>query len=245
MKTVPFWGYELSLDTKDKCVEQLFEQLSHGKSQHVVTLNPEMILAAEKDNAFADVLKNATMCIPDGIGLVWALMRRGVKAKRLPGIELSEAILAQAEKDNISVAFIGASPEVMEALKIAIAQKYPQLNVVYTHHGFFNATTEAESILADCIQAKPKIIFLALGFPRQEFWIAENQSKFFTPTLMVGVGGSFDVWSGLKKRAPKIFRDCQAEWFYRIASEPWRIQRVAKTLPQFLVRAVFLGHNKT
>lgn len=245
MKSVSFWGYELSLDAKADCVQKLFSALNQGQSQHVVTLNPEMILAAEKDPAFAQVLQNATLRIPDGIGLVWALMRQGIQSKRLPGIELSESIISHCTENNIPVAFIGASPEVMQALIPAVKSKFDGLNIVYSHHGFFKSgSPEEESVLSQCIEAKPQVVFLALGFPRQEFWIAENQPKFNSPTIMVGVGGSFDVWSGLKKRAPKIFRDCQAEWLYRISSEPWRIQRVMKTLPQFLVKAILLGHNQ-
>jgi N-acetylglucosaminyldiphosphoundecaprenol N-acetyl-beta-D-mannosaminyltransferase len=163
MNTVSFWGYELSLDAKDKCVEQLFNALIHAKSQHVVTLNPEMILAAEKDCAFAHVLQNATLRIPDGIGLVWALMRQGIQSKRLPGIELSEAIINHCRENNIPVAFIGASPEVMAALIPAIQLSFARLNIVYSHHGFFKAgSSEEQTVLSQCIEAKPQVTFLLL-----------------------------------------------------------------------------------
>jgi N-acetylglucosaminyldiphosphoundecaprenol N-acetyl-beta-D-mannosaminyltransferase len=204
-------------------------------SMHVVTLNPEMLMQGEQDAELGQILKNAELVIPDGAGLVWALRFNHYEVNRLPGIEFSEYLLSWIAQKSLPVGIIGAKQDVLDAAIANLTAKYPGLNVAYARNGFFNSELEREQALEDCLTIKPAVVLIAMGVPRQEKWIAANRHR-FEKTVLVGVGGSLDVWSGQTKRAPGWMRAIHLEWLYRITSEPWRIQRVAKTLPMFVVK---------
>ncbi|MBK8190568.1 MAG: WecB/TagA/CpsF family glycosyltransferase [Vampirovibrionales bacterium] len=205
---------------------------------HVVTLNPEMIMQAQQDPELDDILKTAGLSIPDGAGVVWALRRQGIAVQRLPGIELAEALLARAAQRGWPVAFIGAQAATLDAAIAALSTRYPGLAVAYAHHGFFSTDEEEAACAQACADARPKAVFVALGAPRQEKWIRRHAGRFTPNTALLGVGGSLDVWSGLKRRAPAVLRRLNLEWAYRIASEPWRLQRTYKTLPLFALKVL-------
>jgi N-acetylglucosaminyldiphosphoundecaprenol N-acetyl-beta-D-mannosaminyltransferase len=131
---------------------------------------------------------------------------------------------------------------VNEAARENLRKKYPGLNIVYTHHGFFQSAEDRRAIAQACADATPRYVFVALGVPGQELWIREFRSLFTSPTAFIGVGGSFDIWSGLKSRAHPIFLKLNLEWLYRITSEPFRLKRVYKTLPFFVVKVLIHDH---
>jgi N-acetylglucosaminyldiphosphoundecaprenol N-acetyl-beta-D-mannosaminyltransferase len=137
------------------------------------------------------------------------------------------------------VALLGAQPDVNEAAVKNLKQTYPGLTIVYAHHGFFASAEERAQIAQACADARPNYVFVALGVPHQERWIQEFKAIFQEPTVFVGVGGSFDIWSGLKQRAHPLFLKWHLEWLYRITSEPFRIKRVYKTLPTFALKVLF------
>ncbi len=214
--------------------------LMHEQNLHVVTLNPEMIMQGEADPELGQILKSAGLILPDGVGVVWALKRQGRQIKRLPGIEFSESLLKWLPTMKHSVAIIGAEAEALELATNTLRERYPKLSIAYTHHGFFKPDEE-EAIVKACAATQPKVVLVALGVPRQEKWIARYQ-HLFTGATFVGIGGSLDVWSGRARRAPKLMRQLNLEWMYRITSEPWRIKRTYKTLPMFVVK-VLLGYS--
>jgi N-acetylglucosaminyldiphosphoundecaprenol N-acetyl-beta-D-mannosaminyltransferase len=219
------------------------EALRTRRALQVVTLNPEMIMQGEQDPELGQILRTAELVLPDGAGVVWALRRSGYpQVRRLPGIEFSEQLLALADKHQYRVALIGAQQDVLDRAAENLKRRYPGMQLVYTHHGFFNAAQEEQAVLADCIAADPQIVLVALGVPRQEKFIARNRER-FQGAVFVGVGGSLDVWSGIKQRAPEIFLRLNLEWLYRITSEPWRIKRTYKSLPLFVVK-VLLNRNE-
>lgn len=239
-------GYAVDLEPLNVCIDECIHAIKNGESRHVVTLNPEMMIYAQQQNdpGYHRILQQAHWRIPDGVGIIWALQRQGIHdVSRMPGIEFSEALIRRAAQDNIPIALIGGSEEVNQEAVDSLKNKRPDLKIAYHHHGFFSPQEETDIVEA-CQASGAQIVFLALGFPRQEFWIKHHQKSFPQATLMLGVGGSFDIWSGSKKRAPKFFRDLNLEWAYRIGSEPWRLQRVYKTLPEYLVKAVLLNHNR-
>lgn len=241
LEETPLFGQHITLSNKVDCLNYCKQQLANGQNVHVVTLNPEMLTFAKANPNYAEILRQAQLKLPDGIGLVWALKRKGINTQRLPGIEFSQALLQLAAENHWPVALIGGSPEVSAALCPALKDQYPSLDIAYLQHGYYQ---DEAAVVVACKAVKPKLILLALGFPRQEEWIAQYKAQFTEGAIFVGVGGSFDVWSGTKKRAPKLFRAFQLEWFYRIASEPWRLKRVMATLPQFFLKAVVLNHNE-
>lgn len=216
--------------------------LEQGETWHVVTLNPEMIMQGQQHEELGDILKQAELILPDGAGVVWALRRLGKRIQRVPGIEFSERLLQWAAEQTIPVALVGASPEVLQTASEALTRRYAGLSLVYTHHGFFQPGEEEQQVVTACAQARPQVVLVALGVPRQEQWIARWRHQ-FPRAVLVGVGGSLDVWSGKTRRAPAWMRWLNLEWLYRITSEPWRIRRIYKTLPMFVVKICMSGKH--
>ncbi|MDR1326915.1 MAG: WecB/TagA/CpsF family glycosyltransferase, partial [Heliobacteriaceae bacterium] len=194
-KTVKLQG--IDIDTFD--FGQALEYAGSISGQ-VVTINPEMIMYAGKNPEFARILREAQLVIPDGIGVEIALKILGHKVRRIAGIELARAMLDHAP----SVALIGAKPQVIEKA----VENLTTLNITYWHDGYF---ANDEKIYSDLKEKQPRLLLVALGSPRQEEFIYKAK-ELLPNTLMIGVGGSFDVWAGKVKRAPKIFQKSGLEW---------------------------------
>lgn len=194
----------------------------------VVTLNAEMTMAARADAALGEVIEAAELVIPDGAGVVWALGRQGLRVPRSPGIELARRLLEHGGRQGWRVALVGASPATMERLRERLAAEIPGLDLVLACHGYQSA--EAWPGLEHQLLAlHPDLVLVALGVPRQETWIHGLHPR---SGLWMGVGGSFDVWAGMKKRAPTWMGTLQIEWLYRLLQEPQRWRRML-ALPEF------------
>lgn len=203
---------------------------------HVITLNAEMTMQANQRPALAQALARADLVIPDGAGVVLYLRLYGRKVRRCAGIELAEQMIRQAaQQENATVFFYGGKPEVMEKASLAWQQRLPTLKIAGAMHGYI--TPEAENDLLDQLQAtQPNLILVGLGVPRQELWIAEHRHR-CPNAIWIGVGGSFDVWSGTKDRAPAWLADHHLEWLYRLYQEPWRWKRML-SLPKFALQSL-------
>lgn len=200
----------------------------------VVTINPEMIAYAKKNKDFAAIIENADLITPDGIGVEIGLKILGYNVKRIAGIELARRLIEVYTADNKTIALVGAKPEILskavENLKIQI----PDINIIYTQDGYFQ---DEQKVLSELNRVKPDLLLTALGSPKQE--IFNNKIKEILPrTLAIGVGGSFDVWSGVVKRAPVIWQKLGLEWLYRTVKEPKRFKRIFPTLPLFVINII-------
>lgn len=197
----------------------------------VVTLNSEMTMAALADPALGEAIDQASLVIPDGAGVVWALSRKGFRLRRSPGIELAWRLLEHAASVGWGVALVGSSPEVMEALTSLLSRRLPSLQLVFHAHGYqpSEAWPDLEQRL---LEAQPDLVLVALGVPRQELWIRHLPAQ--RTGLWMGVGGSFDVWAGKKKRAPGWMGALHVEWLYRLIQEPHRWRRML-ALPRFVM----------
>ena len=209
---------------------------------HVVTLNPEIIMQAEENHLFAEIIKNAGLVIPDGVGIIFYLWLRRLRIQRCPGIELAQSMIevAVGEQNNWSVFFFGAKPGISALAAEYWQQKFPNLKVAGTEHGYI--TPEAEEKLLETLkQLQPRLILVGLGVPRQEFWIAQHR-HLCPEAIWIGVGGSFDIWAGTKARAPLWVQKLHMEWAYRLYQEPWRWRRML-VLPKFAWKAIItLGY---
>ena len=215
----------------------LLESLKQGKGAHVVTLNAEMTMQAQQNTSLNKIIQNAELIIPDGAGIVmylhWLCWQ---KVQRCPGIELAETLLqaiAQQQPDK-KVFFYGGANTVAAKAADYWQQKAPNLNIVGTHSGFHSAQEE-EQLLQTLAKLQPQVILVGLGVPRQELWIAQNR-HLCPQAIWIGVGGSFDIWSGSKNRAPAWLANNNLEWLYRLYKEPWRWRRML-ALPEFAVKA--------
>ena len=203
----------------------------------IVTINAEMTMAGLEDPALGTAICAAELVIPDGAGVVWALARQGIRVARSPGIELAWALLAHAAAHGWSVALVGASPAVMAALCQRLPRELPGLRLVLTEHGYQSAEAwpDVEQRLREL---RPDLVLAALGVPRQELWIQAQPRPL--GGLWMGVGGSFDVWSGSKKRAPGWMGALNVEWLYRLIQEPTRWRRML-ALPAFAREVIRRG----
>jgi N-acetylglucosaminyldiphosphoundecaprenol N-acetyl-beta-D-mannosaminyltransferase len=195
----------------------------------IVTLNAEMTMAALAQPELGRAISQAGLVIPDGSGVVWALGRQGLRVRRSPGIELAWRLLEHAATRGWRVALVGASPEVMEALIERLHAAIPTLQLAFTAHGY-QSSESWPGLERQLLNVRPDLVLVALGVPRQETWIADLPGR--SAGLWMGVGGSFDVWAGIKKRAPRWMGALQIEWLYRLWQEPSRWRRML-ALPEF------------
>ncbi|MBP3820646.1 WecB/TagA/CpsF family glycosyltransferase [bacterium] len=203
-------------------------------SGHVVTINPEMISNALKDENFASVINNAELVIPDGIGVELGLKILGHNVKRIAGVEFGKALIKCFYSEGKSVAFVGARPEVVNLAVEKLKQEFQGLNVVYSHDGYFDSE---DLIIEELSKASPDLVLVALGSPKQEFFISKLKTE-LKSAVMIGLGGSFDVWAGVVRRAPVIYQKLGLEWLYRTVKDPKRFKRIFPTLPMFVLRVI-------
>jgi len=215
------------------CVQ---EKLNKGEGAHIVTINSEMAMQAQTDVELASVICKSELVIPDGSGVVLFLRSQGIKINRCPGIELSESVVKLSSELGLPVFLIGGAAGVAQTVTKIWEQKFPNLAIAGVWDGFFD--TEQEQLLCHELQTKqPQVILVGLGVTRQEFLIRDNR-HLCPNAIWIGVGGSFDIWSGLKMRAPRWLRDNHMEWVYRLYKEPWRARRML-ALPHFVLAAIW------
>ena len=220
--------------TLEQAAEKGGEMLRENKFHYVVTPNPEFILSAEKDESFRSILNGADLVIPDGIGVVKAARILGTPLKgKVAGVELGRLVMAFAAEEGYPVALVGGKPGVAEEAAAAMQAAYPGLSVCLTADGYFKKEGEEnEAVLSRIRESGARIVFVCFGAPAQEKWIAANRDKLPGVNLLLGLGGSLDVYSGRVKRAPAIFVRLGLEWLYRLLKEPKRIGRMMN-LPKF------------
>lgn len=226
---VKIQGFDVDSFTFEQAVDWAYSK--HGQ---IVTINPEMISAAQKNSDFAEIINSAELVVADGIGVEIGLKILGYKVKRIAGIDLGKALVEKFTASGKSVAMIGAKPGVVDSAIENLSREYQNLNVVYSHDGYFD---NDEDIIESVISANPDLILVALGSPKQEFFIHNLKEKLPNSTL-IGLGGSFDVWAGVVERAPKIYQKLGLEWLYRTLKEPKRFKRIFPTLPLFVLKVL-------
>lgn len=232
--SVELLGYSIDDYSFDEAVLKAKELIDSDKVSQVITINPEMFQTADNDSSFASIVREAEMVIPDGIGIKIGLKLTGKNVARIPGIDFAKKLLKEAALSNIPVAIIGSKEEVITKAIENLQNEISGLNIVYYHNGYFD---NDEEIYSELKNHSPKLILIAMGSPRQEKFIYEAKKK-LNPALMVGIGGSLDVWSGFVKRAPKIYQVLGLEWMYRTITQPSRFKRIFPTLPLFLIRVL-------
>jgi len=218
--------------------QYLTQRIENKQITQVVTANPEIVMFADTSTAYKQAVLAADIVVPDGIGIVYAAkLRKNPVSERVAGYDLLHRLMYQANLHKWSVFLLGANDEVNRLAFERLQQDYPNADLVGRHHGYFQDNTALEQqIVEQLTQLKPDIIFVALGFPRQELWINRYKDSLQTP-LMMGVGGSFDVLSGKVKRAPVVWQRFGLEWLYRLISTPSRWRRML-VLPKFLMQEI-------
>jgi N-acetylglucosaminyldiphosphoundecaprenol N-acetyl-beta-D-mannosaminyltransferase len=188
----------------------------------VVTINPEMVMLARRDGDFASLLESATLLVPDGVGIVRALRRRGhPEATRVGGADLITAYLPEAERRAHRIALVGGAPGVARAARDRMVAAHPRLRVVAASAGAPEALTARR-----LSESKPEIVLAAFGAGRQEEFLDRYLGE-IGAAAGIGVGGSLDFLAGRVRRAPATVRRLGLEWAWRLAIQPWRVRRQA------------------
>ncbi len=243
LTTTKILGTNVSTQNSDYVLKYIIKRLKEGSEKfYIVTPNPEIMMHALSDRSYQKVLNGAQVSIPDGIGVLMAsrLLKKGVE-ERISGIDMMLSLVEQCAKEGLTVGFFGGGSGVADKTADCLMKKFPGLVVNYVgeswnEEGF--TTAQKYHVLSSKYHAKEQIqntkykihntkidiLFVALGFPRQEEWIAENLES-IPVTCAMGVGGSFDFISGKVIRAPRFLRKAGFEWLFRLIMEPWRLKR--------------------
>lgn len=214
--------------------EILSDNLKNNMKTFVVTANPETFMISEKNEDVRKMLLDKeTFMVPDGIGVLKAGKKIGYNIEeRITGIDIANELLKFGNEQKKSIYLFGSKQEVIDSMKIVIKEQYPNLKLVGTSNGY---VTDKDKVFDEIVKLEPDIVLVALGIPLQEMLIYKHLNR-FKKGIFVGVGGSFDVMSGMKKRAPKIFIKLNLEWLYRIMKEPKRLKRFYDSNVKFLFR---------
>lgn len=236
MTRIDILGIPVDAVTQREALDWVARALQNGRPHQVATVNPEFVMRARRDPAFAAVLQRADLCLPDGAGLLWAARRTGRPLPtRVAGVDFVRALAAEGARHGWRFFFLGAAPGVAEAAADRLRAECPGLVVAGTYAGSPDAAQDAVTVPV-VRQALADVLLVAYGAPAQDFWIARN----LAPTgarLGIGVGGAFDFITGRARRAPRWMQDLGLEWLHRLAHQPWRWRRML-ALPQFVVRVL-------
>ena len=235
-------GFNVDLFSFNDALRYLEEKMDNSVGAHVVTINPEMIELGNKNLEFGSFLKNADFIIPDGVGIKIALKIKGINQEQIPGVEFAKEIVRICAKKNYPIALIGAQEEVLNRAGENLKREYKSLDIAYKKNGYFNESQEDE-IISDLTNKQPKLVLVGLGAPKQDYFINKCKAK-LPNAVYIGVGGSFDVWSGFVERAPVFYRKIGCEWLYRVIKQPSRFKRIFPTLPLFLFKVIIENIKK-
>ncbi|KAF3886890.1 MULTISPECIES: WecB/TagA/CpsF family glycosyltransferase [Nostocales] len=206
------------------------------ESKTVCVANVHMLMEAYWNPDFGTVLQNADLVTPDGMPLVWMMKLLGARYQdRVAGMDILLAVCELAQKQNVSVFFVGSQTEILSRMRNRLETEFPSLKIAAMEPLPFRPMTPAEDeALVDKINSSGAgIVFVSLGCPKQENWMAQHKDRI--KAVMIGLGGVFPVYAGLHKRAPRMVRDLGFEWLYRLLQEPHRLwNRYTTTIPPFV-----------
>jgi len=230
--SIDILGCRLDLLDQDDATEAVLRFAHEGAGARVVTLGTEMVVYAQRDPAFREVINTSALSLCDTIGVLTVARRRGARLEeRVTGVELMERLCQRAAAEALPVYLFGGAEGVAADAAAILEVSFPGLIIAGTRNGFY--TSEEEPAIVETIRKSgARILFAGLGSPRQELWLARNLAATGCG-VGIGVGGSFDVISGRVKRAPMIWRQLGIEWLYRLIREPHRLRRQL-ALPYFI-----------
>ncbi|MBI1806208.1 MAG: WecB/TagA/CpsF family glycosyltransferase [Ignavibacteria bacterium] len=222
--------------TLDETLSIIGTMVFSGNRHLVVPLNPELVMTAQNNSAFRDVVNNASLVLPDGVGIVLASWLMGDPLReRVTGIDTVRHLAVLAQRQGLRLFLLGAAPGVAERAALRLQELHPGLQIAGTYAGSPHPDEERE-ICRRIEEADPQILLVAYGAPRQEIWVARNLSKLKVP-VAICVGGTFDFIAGVSPRAPRWLQVFGLEWPYRLIREPRRWRRML-ALPLFAAAVV-------
>ena len=233
-KTREILGVRFDNVTLDEAVDRAMEFLGQTGPHLIVTPNAEIVQQARGDTEFSRIISGAALVIPDGVGVIYASRILGTPLRaRVPGVDFANALMERIAITGHRLYLLGAKPGVAEDAAARLTEAHPGLTICGTHDGYF---TEDAPVAQAIKAAGADVVFVCLGAPKQEKWIAANGDA-AGAKILIGLGGSLDVFAGRVARAPALWQKLGLEWLYRGLKEPKRLGRIIK-LPLFLCSAV-------
>lgn len=227
-------GVDVDAVTMAEAVNVVRRAMDTRAGVMVATANAEMLMRATHDEELRRILNASALVVPDGAGTVWAARHLGhAMPERVAGYDLAQELLRCAPAEGRSVYFFGSAPGVAEKAKAKAEQLYPGIEIVGVRNGFFSPADNA-AIIAEIRAARPDLLLVALGVPKQEKWIAAHLAELDVP-VAIGVGGTLDVMAGVMKRAPYWMQRAKLEWLFRGLMQPKRAGRLL-ALPKFVLK---------
>jgi N-acetylglucosaminyldiphosphoundecaprenol N-acetyl-beta-D-mannosaminyltransferase len=224
-------GIRIHNVTMNETIARLEHMSLSGGSHHLATVNPEFVILAQRDAAFRNILNSVSLSLPDGIGILLASRILGVPMQeRVAGVDVISRFAEVAGKKNLRIFLLGAAPGVAEEAARVLESRNSGLKIAGTYAGSPDPR-EDETIRGLIRAAKPHVVLVAYGAPKQEFWIARNLAHLDVP-VAIGVGGSFDFIAGVTARAPLWMQSAGLEWLHRLVHHPSRWRRML-ALPRF------------
>ncbi len=233
MNTIKILGVKVNIITMEETLDWIEKTIAGGVPRQIITGNPEMLMTAQADEEFYQIMNNADLIVPDGIGLVLAARHFiGIDVpERVTGFDLSTRFFALAAEKGYSIYLLGGNPGVVDEAALALQERYPELQIRGTHHGYLTDEVR-EQVIAEIAALRPDMLLVGMGAPRQDKFIADYKDRYQVP-VSIGIGGCIDIWAGKSKRAPEFMQSLHLEWFYRLVREPYRFFRVL-ALPKFV-----------
>ncbi|HEY8362993.1 MAG TPA: WecB/TagA/CpsF family glycosyltransferase [Tissierellaceae bacterium] len=245
MEYIEIFGVKIHNITFQEAVEEIKSFLQGDSLRVIYTPNPEIVMGAKDNENLRDLLNKGDLVTPDGIGLIYAsrIKKKPIK-ERVTGYDLSLKMLEIANDNGFGLYLLGGKEGVAEKAAQNIKKDYPNIRIAGYHHGYFKGShngnqghEEEKKIIDEINSTNPDIIFVGLGFPKQEIWIDTNRNK-IKGKVIIGNGGVMDILSGNVKAAPNIIRKMGFEWLYRLIRQPSRIKRQI-ALPKFMLHVIF------
>ena len=239
---IPFslLGMRIDSTSYKNTVRKIDEWEKQGESRYICAANVHMVMETYDSEDFRFVVNHADIVTPDGVPLVWLMRFRGIKIQqRVYGPTLMLHVLELAANENIPVGFYGGEPAVLESLVIRMQAKFPGLNVAYAFSPPFRTLSSDEDaeVVSNVKKSSVKILFIGLGCPKQEQWMAAHRGKI--PAVMLGVGAAFNIHAGVRSQAPGWVQKVGLEWLYRFFQEPRRLwRRYLVQNPRFVALAL-------
>jgi N-acetylglucosaminyldiphosphoundecaprenol N-acetyl-beta-D-mannosaminyltransferase len=232
LERVEILGVQVHAVTYRQVLDIIQSWIAEGHPHQLATVNPEFVMLAQHNPAFRQALNQADLCVPDGVGLLWAARRlqRGLP-ERVTGSDLVPMLARVAAERGWRVFLLGAAPGVAERAAHILADRNPGFRIAGVYAGS-PADADAPGLVQRVCLAQPDILWVAYGAPAQDLWIARHASRLGVP-VMIGVGGAFDHIAGVRKRAPDWIQRVHLEWLFRLITQPWRWRRQL-ALPRFV-----------
>lgn len=225
MKKERILGFDVCTEDVEQLIKNIFEDYKNQEQTFIVNINPEIIVSNYKNQELKEILNKQKYQIPDGAGIVWASKKKNGKIKeRIAGIDLMVKLCQKAQEHNSKIYFYGSKDGIAEKAAQNLKEKYPEINIAGVSNGYCNE----EEVIKEIKNSKTDILFVGLGSPKQEEFIIKYKEELPNVKIIMPVGGSFDVISETKKRAPKWMIKMNIEWLYRLIKEPKRIFRQVK-----------------